>query len=114
MRWEQQWGDHLKTILAHAEKTGRVPGTIANAPVPDDLYLGFWEAFKETGRHRPVYVGMGGVIFGRIPLQTVYAWLDENGIFDPEIRRLYLDVIARLDDEHVDFLNRSRNQPQTQ
>jgi hypothetical protein len=70
-----------------------IPFALRNRPVLNQFQVVYWVAFQElTDSRQYTSAGIAG-----IPYIPKIAWLDENGIVDPDDRRDYLRMISVLD-----------------
>lgn len=105
MRWEHEWGSRLKTLLGHAEKTGKTPQSVTDAPQAVEWAAPILEAFYRLSRYRPLYAGFGAAVYGAIPLSEIIAYMDSREIVGSVERLEWLEILQALDDEYLTLVN---------
>lgn len=90
-------------------------------PVPEDFFppdlpdgAGIYiAAFNRLVSDRPLAIGMGGAILGRIPFAAIDRWARRAGIRDPDAFARFDRIICALDGPDVAAINEKANKRTT-
>lgn len=96
-------------MRAHYEEHDlAMPDDFFPPDLPDGAGL-YIEAFNRLVDDRPLAVGMGGVIVGRIPFASIDRWARRAGIDDPGEFALFDRIVRALDGPDVAAINEKAN-----
>lgn len=103
LRWSRLDDSKRAFLLARAERGLPTPEVDALADPPASLQR-VWDGFFDLDSERPI--GFGGA--GRIPWSAEEAWLDAEGVGDPDERGFYRALWRQMDGAYLAEVNPKR------